>query len=236
MLEAAKGVLDPPATVMALGKGLCGKGPGIEQRGHHQLHLAVWGNHADQAHRRRRRLAVVIRGTPGRSARAADHALAQARALKLADRLEPPFEFAADAEIDPPGSQDGDQPAPREAAVENQQISLLQPLDAVEQHLPLVTKRLVQPKIQKQFDPRQVQTTGHGVDDRADTLLDHRQAYPAAIRRADPPSAPARDPRCSWTRSISFASTSPKTWRYDFTVPWRWPPHESLPNHDGVPS
>ena len=177
MLDSFERLLDPPALMVEIGKGRRRIAFGVEQGRHEYAHLARRRHLADQTHRRRLARAFIIDGVAAIGRRQGHHRFVQARAHELGDGGEGRRRIAAHAERNAAVQQGGDQPGARITAIKHQHIVGAQPVQTLEQHLPLADLRAVQDQRIKQLGAGAKQTEQRRLTDTTSSLrVEQRQA------------------------------------------------------------
>ena len=177
MLNAFERLLDPPALMVEIGKGRRRIALGVEQGRHEYAHLARRRHLANQTHRRRLARAFIIDGVAAIGRRQGHHRFVQARAHELGDGGEGRRRIAAHAERNAAVQQGRDQPGARITAIEHQHIVGAQPVQTLEQHLPLADLRAVQDQRIKQLGAGAKQTEQRRLTDTTSSLrVEQRQA------------------------------------------------------------
>jgi len=183
---------DPPTAVVQGAKHGRRESDGVKQRSHHHMLPPVRRGHPHQANRCRRRRALVVLRIARIRRTQAHQLLALPRAHELAYHPESTGNVTANTERDPARGECCRQPAARKAAVEDQQVVDLQPLDHLEEHLALVTRALLQREVKEHLNSRQVQAKRHARDDRTYTFFHRRQPDRRGIASHYPQALPSR--------------------------------------------
>ncbi len=193
VLEALEGLFDAPAAVIEIGEGRRGVARAIEQGSHQHAHLAGWSHLADQAHRGGLPGTFIIGRIAAIGRRQSHHRLVESAAQELRDRGKARRRIAAHAKRDAAMQQGGDQPRPRKAAIEHQQVVAVKPVEALEQHLPLADQGTVQNQRIEQLDPRPQQAEQRRLAHATPALaVKQRQANLRGVGGQNPQSLPQR--------------------------------------------
>ena len=193
MLDSFERLLDPPALMVEIGKGRRRIAFGVEQGRHEYAHLARRRHLANQTHRRRLARAFIIDGVAAIGRRQGHQRFVQARAHELGDGGEGRRRIAAHAERNAAVQQGRDQPGARITAIEHQHVLSAQPVQTLEQHLPLADLRAVQDQRIKQLGAGAKQTEQRRLADTPPPVtVEQGQANLRRIGGQYPQALPAR--------------------------------------------